>query len=308
MTSAWPHHGLDNDLRTRIQALRSQGAPFALATVFAADSGPRGVGAQMVVTAAESWGFVSGGCIESDVAMHGRAALADGAPRHLVYGQGSPWIDIRLPCGGRLDLLVERITPDDPAIAALLAAGEGRAAVRYQSDGERRRCVPLEDGAEGWIVDAPFTPPQRLIVIGSDPIALATAALGARLGWEAVLVWPNGPAEPPGLGVTCRRDDPDTAIKALVPDAWTAVAVATHDADEDLRSVCAALAAGAGYVGVLGARRRIPERVERLRAAGVAEADIARVRMPLGLAIAAATPWEIAASIVGEIIAMRRER
>ncbi len=288
-----------------MQALRAQGAPFALATVFAADGGPRGVGAQMVITAAESWGFVSGGCIESDVAMHGRAALADGAPRHLVYGQGSPWIDIRLPCGGRLDLLVERIEPDDAAIAALLAAGEGRRAVRYRSDGARRRCAGLEDDDKGWTVDAAFTPPQRLIVIGIDPIALATAAMGARMGWESVLVWPGGPAGEPGLGVICRRDAPEAAIRAIGPDAWTAVAVATHDADEDVRSVAAALEAGAGYVGVLGARRRIPDRVARLRAAGVAEADIARVRMPIGLAIAAATPWEIAASIVGEVIALR---
>jgi xanthine dehydrogenase accessory factor len=303
---SWPLHGLDDDLRPRMADLVVKGEAFALATVTAADGGPRGIGAQMVVTGQESWGFVSGGCIESDVTSHARAVLVNGGPQHLVYGQGSPWIDIRLPCGGRLDLLVERIEPADTAVGALITAQSARHPVRYQSDGRRRRCVAIDDSGEGWIADAVFTPIQRLIVIGSDPIALATSALGARMGWESILVWPGAPTEQPGMGVICRRDNPEAAIRALATDAWTAVAVASHDADEDARAVCAALSAAAGYIGVLGARRRIPERVGRLRATGVAEADIARIRMPIGLPILAETPWEIAASIVGEIIAQRR--
>lgn len=305
---AWPLYGLDDDLRPRMADLIKDGRAFALATVFAADGGPRGVGAQMVVTDQDSWGFVSGGCVEADVALHGRQTLIDGEPRHLVYGRGSPWIDIRLPCGGRLDLLVERIEPGDGAVQALVAAHDGRIAVRYRSDGVRRSCGPDEGASDGQTVDVAFAPPQKLVVIGSDPIALAAAALGARMGWRALLVWPGGPADPPpGLGVAYSRAAPAEAIEAQAPDRWTAIAVATHDLDQDEQAIRAALETPAGYIGVLGARRRIPDRLERLRRAGIDEAALARLHMPIGLPIKAAAPWEIAVSIASQIIAARHD-
>src|SRR3546814_4936483 len=74
-------------------AAADEGLSFALATIVAADGGPRPVGAQMVVTETDSWGFLSGGCIESDVARNGREVIRDGRVRTLVYGKGSPFID-----------------------------------------------------------------------------------------------------------------------------------------------------------------------------------------------------------------------
>jgi xanthine dehydrogenase accessory factor len=304
---AWPHHGLEDDLRPRMAMLIDQGRPFSLVTVFAADGGPRGVGAQMVVTAEETWGFVSGGCIEAEVAIQARLTLADGEPRHLVYGQGSPWIDTRLPCGGRLDLLAERILPDDTAIGALVDAFEQRRTVHYESDGVRRRCAPSGNAfAAPSLVDHVFTPAQRLIVFGSDPIALAIALLGGGLGWSSVIVSSDGPAQAPGPGVVHRREPPGAALASLCPDTQTAIAVATHDADYDETAIVAALATQAGYIGVLGARRRIPDRIERLRASGVTDAQIARLRMPIGIPLGAATPREIAVSVTAEIIARHR--
>src|SRR3546814_12810688 len=73
----------------------------------------------MVVTETDSWGFLSGGCIESDVARNGRAVIRDGRVRTLVYGKGSPFIDIRLPCGGRIDVAIERVVPGGPALEEL---------------------------------------------------------------------------------------------------------------------------------------------------------------------------------------------
>src|SRR3546814_5507399 len=68
-------------------AAADEGLSFALATIVAADGGPRPVGAQMVVTETDSWGFLSGGCIESDVARNGREVIRDGRVRTLVYGR-----------------------------------------------------------------------------------------------------------------------------------------------------------------------------------------------------------------------------
>lgn len=302
----WPHSGLEDDLRPRMAEAMARERPFALVTVHDADGGPRGVGAQMVVTDDDYWGFVSGGCIEADVAIHGRETLRDGAPRHLVYGKGSPWIDTRLPCGGRLDLLVERIEPDDTAITAFVEAYRARRRVRYRTNGSERECTAGPAGGGQWVVDHLYRPVQRLIVFGSDPIALAIAGLAGQLGWSSVIVWPHGPQAAPFPHVTHRSDSPTAALAALAPDPDTAIAVATHDQTYDEQAMLAALATETSFIGVLGSRRRIPDRVERLRALGVTDAQLERLRMPIGLPLGSRSPWEVAVSVTAQVIAERR--
>lgn len=303
--SDWLLSGLEDDMAPRMLASAARGEPFALATVVAAEGGgPRGVGAQMVVTASNSWGFLSGGCVEADVCGHGREIIADGRSRRLVYGHGSPFLDIQLTCGGRLELLVERIAPDDPVLAALADGAAARRPVRYRSDGDRRTADA--DLATAPTVDRTYPPTQRLIVVGADPFALGTAALGAQLGWETTLVRPRGPAEPPPLPVAYRTEPAGDVIRDMRPDRWTAVACCTHDLNLDHDALTAALLAETGYVGVLGARRLLPERLARLKAAGVTDDRLAVLRAPIGLNIGGRAPWEVALSIVAEIVAERR--
>src|SRR5579883_2705157 len=83
----WPMFGLGDDARPALAAARAAGKPCALATITGLDGGgPRPVGAQMVIGEGVLSGFLSGGCLESDVAGHAEACLADGEPRRLVYG------------------------------------------------------------------------------------------------------------------------------------------------------------------------------------------------------------------------------
>lgn len=123
-----PLTGIEDDMRPRMAEAVRAGRAFALATITAADGGPRPMGSQMLVTEADAHGFLSGGCIEADVALHGREVLTTGIARRLVYGRGSPFIDMRLPCGGRLEVLVERIAPDDGALLALFRRRSARCA------------------------------------------------------------------------------------------------------------------------------------------------------------------------------------
>lgn len=302
--SDWYTAGLEDDMRPRMFAAADRGEPFALVTITAAEGGgPRGVGAQMVVTRDDMGGFLSGGCIEADVALHGRDVLATGTSKRIVYGRGSPFVDTRLPCGGRLDLLVEPVVPDDPVIAALRGARDRRRLVTLISDGERRSVL-------GGPADHPdrlhdYAPVQRLVVVGADAFALAMASAGLAQGWQVTLVRPKGPETPPPLAVDYRRDDPATALAALAPDRWTAVAIATHDADLDHEALVTALGRDTGYVGVLGARRRLPERLARLEADGISTDDLKRLHAPIGLKIAARAPHEVAAAVIGEIIGAR---
>src|SRR6185437_5235608 len=166
-------------------------------------------------------GYFSGGCVESDVADHAAACLEDGEPRLLVYGEGSPWPDIRLLCGARIEIFLERIAPHDPALTELLSAEQERRPVLWVSDGYARACAAQVEPWPEARVERPYAPKSRLIVVGGDPTALAIAQLGARSEFETTLVRPKGPSAPPPIpGVGYRREDPAEAFAAIGVDPW----------------------------------------------------------------------------------------
>jgi len=306
----WPLFGMTGDVRPTLRQVREAGLSCTLATLIAVEGGgPRPVGTQMVFAPQYVAGYFSGGCVESDVADHAFACLADGEPRTLVYGEGSPWPDIQLLCGARIEIFLERVAPDDAALAELLAAHAERRPVVWVSDGYVRECAEnVSPWPEAALVRA-YEPTPRLIVVGGDPTALAIAQLGAQSEFETTLVRPKGPSEPPPIaGVGYSRAEPDEAFATIGVDPWTAIAIATHDLETDRAALRAALPSPAGYVGLLGARRRIADRLAPLRADGAPESAFARLRAPIGLDIGGKAPWEVAVSVIGEITALRYAR
>ncbi|MCI3133296.1 XdhC family protein [Phenylobacterium aquaticum] len=307
----WPLFGMAEDVRPALRQAQQGKTPLVLATLTAVEGGgPRPPGTQMVFARGIVAGYFSGGCVEGDIAGHARACLDDGAPRTLVYGAGSPWPDIQLLCGARIEIFLEKVEADDPALAALLTAETERRPVEWISDGVKRSCAaPGTVTPWAGAIVRRHDPVPRLVVFGSDPTALAIAGLGAQSGFETTLVRPKGPEAPPPLpGVAYRRDEPQAALAAIGVDAWTAVAIATHSLELDQSALAAALPSAAGYVGLLGARRRLPERLAPLRAKGVAESVLMRVHAPIGLDIGGKAPWEVAVSVIGEIMALRHAR
>jgi xanthine dehydrogenase accessory factor len=329
----WPEFGLEDDVRPSLDASMRAGAPAVLVTLFAAEGGsPRGLGAQMLFGAGEVSGYLSGGCVEADVALHAEQVLATGEPARLVYGRGGP-ADVRLPCGGRIEALVEAIPAGDPSARRLIELRDARAPALWVSDGRFHACLaPGEDGAnlpaalqaavrlaaqgdvcgavpEPFAVFRRFDPVGRLVIFGADPPALAMAALGAQIGLETTLVRPKGPLSPPPVaGVGYARSSPALALGDVGLDPWTYVAVATHDMDVDEEALIAALRSEAGYVGVLGSKRRLGERLARLKAAGLSKLELSRLHAPIGLPLAGKSPWEIAVSVIGEIVQVVRAR
>jgi xanthine dehydrogenase accessory factor len=322
----WPEFGLASDIRPALAHALAAGRASVVASLHAAEgAAPLGEGAQMLFDQGAAAGFLSGGCVEGDVALHAQAALADGRPRWLSYGRGGP-PDIRLLCGSRIELLLERINPGDPAARRLIDLTQARRPALWLSDGAARACLAEGEpeteapaalrpavaaaqrgtaqagGAQGAIYRR-YAPRPRLAVVGGDPIALAIARLADQAGFETALVRPKGPPEPPPLSkVRYFRDEPAQAFRALGLDRWTAVAIATHDIEIDHDALVAALPSAAPYVGALGSRRRLPERLARLKAEGLDEAAIARLKAPIGLDIGARSPWQIAVSVIAEAI------
>ncbi|MCB8828341.1 XdhC family protein, partial [Escherichia coli] len=101
---------------------------------------------------------------------------------------------------------------------------------------------------------------------------------------------------------------PQDALKGRPLDAYTAVAVVTHDPKIDDYALEQAVKAGCFYIGALGSRKTHAKRVERLQALGLDEQSIAAIHAPIGLDIGAASPAEIAVAVLAEVIKAFRAR
>ena len=306
----WPLFGWADDVRPSLRAAVAGGRPAALATLYRVEgSAPRGPGAQMLFDGPCASGYFSGDCIEGDVAGHAAQVLADGTARQLHYGTGSPWIDIRLRCGGALYILLERIAPDSAAARDLLASAAARKRVVWSSDGHCAEVLAGEDAPllafapEPLRIARRYDPPRRLIVSGGDPGALALAKLGAEAQFETILLRPGGPQTPPPFpGVTYSREEPAAALARLGVDRWTAYVGATHEDHHDLGGCLHALQHGAGYVAMIGAQVRAPERRAALAAAGASRDDLSRLRLSPGIAGLGKAPWEVAIGVLAEVM------
>ena len=152
-------------------------------------------------------------------------------------------------------------------------------------------------------------PPLRLIVVGAVHIAQALLPMARIAGYDPVVIDPRGAfgSQARFPGETILDDWPDEALDAVGLDARTALVLLTHDPKLDDPALHRALNSRAFYIGALGSKRTHASRVERLREAGFDDTAIARIRGPVGLDIGAASPPEIAVSILAQMVqALRR--
>ncbi|CAL9281033.1 XdhC family protein [Streptomyces sp. SudanB182_2057] len=152
-------------------------------------------------------------------------------------------------------------------------------------------------------------PPPRMIVFGAVDFAAALARAGKFLGYHVTVCDAR-----PVFATRARFPDADEVVvdwphrylRRTGTDARTVLCVLTHDAKFDVPLLKAALRMPAAFVGAMGSRRTHEDRDRRLRAEGVTERELARLRSPIGLDLGARTPEETALSIVAEIVATRR--
>jgi xanthine dehydrogenase accessory factor len=311
-----------------VLAWARQGRGAALATVLETwGSAPRPTGAQLGIGAdGELAGSVSGGCVEGAVVAEALDALADGRPRLLEFGvSDAEAFAVGLACGGRIRVLVEPVGvgqgPTPGFLAKLVAARAARrpivAAVR-PANWERRLVSGPDDPL--WEAAAPalaadrsgfagdwflgvHNPPLRLAVIGGVHIAQALVPMARLLGYDVGVIDPRDAfaSEARFPETPIDHDWPDEALARFGLDSRTAVVTLTHDPKLDDPAIRAALAAPVFYLGCLGSPRTHAKRLDRLRAAGIDEAALARIHAPIGADIGAKSPAEIALAILAQL-------
>jgi xanthine dehydrogenase accessory factor len=313
-------------------AWHRDGQQAAIATVLETwGSAPRQAGSQLAISGSgEMIGSVSGGCVEGAVVTEALEALADGKPRILTYGvTDDTAFAVGLACGGTIRILVEPVGDGGHALrpellADLVAARAAHAPVAlvvHPDTWKRALVQPGEDAAvdarfrsdrAGMEEDGRFiavhNPPLRLIVVGAVHIAKPLLTIARACGYAPTLIDPRdafgSTARFPGE--TILNDWPDEALASLGPDARTAVVTLTHDPKLDDPALEIALRSPVFYIGSLGSQKTHARRVERLTAKGFQPDEIARIHAPVGLAIGARTPAEIAVAIMAEITASLR--
>lgn len=322
-----------------LETLLAARRPVALCTVMQVKgSAPRHAGSWMLADATGLVaGSVGGGNGEAKVLAACRDALADGKPRVLeVEMQGTEAEGADMVCGGTSRVLVEPVASRAAYEAAreLLLRGERAVLARRYATGESavvdrsgswspaapegvdpeaaRHALehgkPLFSPESGFFYD-PLLPPEKLLILGGGHVGRAIAALAPALGFavtvaddrEEFLLPERFPA---GVATLC---GPYAEVVDRFPfDAATYVVIVTRGHLADLESLRAVLAKGWRYAGLIGSKRKVRLLTEQVLADGFDRAKVESVHTPIGLDIGAETPEELAVSIVGELVAVRR--
>jgi xanthine dehydrogenase accessory factor len=166
----------------------------------------------------------------------------------------------------------------------------------------------MAETPQGRVFLTVHVPPPRLVITGAVHISQALAPMAKLAGYDVTIVDPRTAFASverfPDVKVVA--DWPDSALPPLAIDRYTAFVALTHDPKIDDPALTHALARDCFYIGALGSKKTHARRIERLKGQGIAEAQLARIHSPIGLAIGAVSPAEIAVAIIGEITARLR--
>jgi xanthine dehydrogenase accessory factor len=166
----------------------------------------------------------------------------------------------------------------------------------------------MEETGDGRVFLTVHLPPPRLVITGAVHISQALAPMARLLGYDVTIIDPRTAFASverfPEVKVLAEW--PDVALPPLGVDRYTAFAALTHDPKIDDPALLHALSRDCFYIGALGSKKTHARRVTRLQEQGMTEADIARIHSPIGLAIGAVSPAEIAVAIMAEITARLR--
>ena len=268
------------DDRAALRAVAEEGC--GLATIVGIEgSFSRRLGAQLAVHPdGRVTGSLADGCLEHQLASD---IVAGGERRVMRYGAGSPLIDFRLPCGSGLDILLDPV-PDRAACRATLARLDAREAAEL--------ALPMPaDTAPALLQRRGYIPALRLVLLGEGPELEALAAIARAAGIETE---------------AHRKEEGALALgrppEQLAADRWSAILLLFHDHEWELPILDWALATPAFFIGAQGGRQARDQRVERLRAAGLPEEAVERIRSPVGSVRHSRGPMPLALSSLAQIV------
>lgn len=276
-------------------------------------SSSRAPGTHLAVSETGSFrGSVSGGCIEAALAGLAQRAIARRTSERIRLGAGSPYIDIRLPCGGGLDLLVSP-DPTDEVVSQVRDRLEQRQAVclALHPDGRIWTEHSSPVGQVGWSTDSfhvRHDPELRLVIIGHGRETEALTRLAVAFGAVVEVLTPDRAIAAACIrqGARARHLHSPSGSSDLAGDRHTAIVMLFHDHDWEPELLVQALSSRAFYIGAMGSRQTHKRRLASLRGYGVADELSSRIVGPIGLLPSTRDPETLALSILSQIVSIYR--
>jgi xanthine dehydrogenase accessory factor len=312
-----PLYSTDREvLETAVRWL-DEGRRTALVTVaWTWGSSPRPAGALMLMDSDGAFaGSVSGGCVEEDLVMRYQTGeLGDQFPTLVDYGvDREAATRMGLPCGGRLELLVEELDSAAPLRQLLDKLGAGQLVARRVCLGTGEASLHAVAAATDTFtyrddtLTKVFGPRWLLLLIGDGQLSRYVTQIALLLDYRVIIC---DPRDVPGAetlpdGVERVSMMPDEAVQAYVKQARSVVVALTHDPKLDDMALVDALSSPAFYVGALGSRLNSERRRARLQTLGLTAVQLQRLHAPVGLPIGSHAAPEIALSIMAEVTALR---
>lgn len=253
-------------------------------------------------------GSLSSGCIEDDIAEHAATALKTGVSRVLRYGQGSPFFDLKLPCGGGLSIILIP-NPDPALLQAVLARGDARqdAALGIRLEDGALRLLP-EGSARpetGELVVV-LEPELRFWVYGHGIEAMSFALMAQAAGYDVTLFGQEGlQADLSRIGPLNITVVPSfRSYTCPVPDRRTAITLFFHDHENEARLLAQFLPTDAFFIGAQGSLKARQRLLADLVDMGVKEQHIARLCPDFGLIPSCRDPRTLAVSVLAHVLSI----
>lgn len=256
-------------------------------------------------------GAITSGCIEADLILRASEVRRTGQVQDLRYGAGSPFFDLRLPCGGAVEIRLFSLL-DTGILGDLAQARAARQPVSLAVSAEGRLALEgwQPTGLQGAALHIGFLPALRFLVFGTGAEAAAFTGIVRGMGHEHVLLSPEdlslGAVRAAGSPVM--QIDPSLPAVPLPADADTAAILFFHDHDLEPAILQHLLQTPAFYIGAQGSRAAQAARLSRLREMGVPEDQLARIHGPVGLIPSSREPNALAVSVLAEIIDLHQKR
>lgn len=290
------------------------GEPCCLATLVYADgSSPRPRGSQMAVAAnGEFFGYLTGGCAEHAIAQEALSAIDAQKNKVMRFGVGSPYLDIQLPCGAGIDVYFQQ-RPDLGLLRELNHRLDAREPVALDTTidsvgGELSIASVDAEAIDNGSFRRWFFPQRKLCIVGSGPIVSELSSLALAQDYLVEVLSPDSDTLE-ALSATRARtifQRGAEQLSELTLDNYSAIVVLFHEHEREPDILRYALESEAYYIGALGSPVTHQARIRRLQESGSDESQLARIHGPVGLDIGAATPAEIALSILAESVACYR--
>lgn len=290
-----------------------QGESITLVTVVSTwGSAPRRPGALMVIHADGRFaGSVSGGCVEDDLVQRTlRGEFEQQPPGLIEYGINTESAHrVGLPCGGRLQLLVEYIDAVSALREVLDNINRHKRIIRRVCLNTGESSLHTATGTDAFAFDGEnlikmFGPTWRMLIIGAGELSRRVAQLALTLDY-AVTICDSRPEYASGWEVDGTEFTTKPSAELLQeyrPDHHSAVLALAHAPILEDEALAAALKTDAFYIGALGSRKNQQARVRRLQNRGLNEAQLAQLHGPVGLDIGSHTPAEIAIAITAALV------